>query len=127
MTDTEVYDKFFIDEEYDLENAPTDIYSYRSGWNNALKRASILVRDEIMPHGKWEEIEGCFKDRRCSNCKRQTPSEEQGKFCINCGAKMDMLDYKVINRGKCMMCGKELTEGLFFCKECEEKGRGEKE
>ncbi len=32
------------------------------------------------------------------------------------------LDYKVINRGKCMLCGKELTEGLFFCKECEKKG-----
>ena len=26
---------------------------------------------------------------------------------------------KVINRGNCMMCGKELTEGIFFCKECE--------
>lgn len=35
------------------------------------------------------------------------------------------LDYKVINRGKCMLCGKELTEGLFFCKECEQKGKGE--
>lgn len=32
------------------------------------------------------------------------------------------LDYKVINRGKCMLCGKDLTEGLFFCKECEKKG-----
>lgn len=30
---------------------------------------------------------------------------------------------KVINRGNCMMCGKKLTEELFFCKECEEKGR----
>ena len=28
---------------------------------------------------------------------------------------------EVITRGNCMMCGKELTEGLFFCKECEEK------
>lgn len=33
---------------------------------------------------------------------------------------------KVITRGKCMACGKELTEGLFFCKECEEKGRKER-
>ena len=30
---------------------------------------------------------------------------------------------KVINHGNCMMCGKELDEGLFFCKECEEKDR----
>ena len=28
---------------------------------------------------------------------------------------------EVITRGKCMMCGKELTEGLFFCKECGDK------
>lgn len=28
---------------------------------------------------------------------------------------------KVITRGNCMMCGKELTEGLFLCKECEAK------
>lgn len=40
--------------------------------------------------------------------------------CGMCDRK-NKLDYKVINRGKCMLCGKELTEGLFFCKECEEK------
>lgn len=32
-------------------------------------------------------------------------------------------DVKAITRGNCMACGKELTEGVFFCKECEEKGR----
>lgn len=32
------------------------------------------------------------------------------------------VEFKVITRGKCMLCGKELTEGLFFCKECEKKG-----
>ena len=30
---------------------------------------------------------------------------------------------EVITRGNCMMCGKELTEGLFLCKECGEKAR----
>lgn len=34
-------------------------------------------------------------------------------------------DVKAITRGNCMVCGKELTEGVFFCKECEEKGRKE--
>ena len=29
----------------------------------------------------------------------------------------------VINRGNCMLCGKKLTEGLLFCKECEAKGK----
>lgn len=33
---------------------------------------------------------------------------------------------KVITRGNCMMCGKELTEGLFLCKECEAKAIQEK-
>ena len=33
---------------------------------------------------------------------------------------------KVITRGKCMMCGKELTEGLFFCKECGDKANSRK-
>lgn len=33
---------------------------------------------------------------------------------------------KVINRGNCIMCGKKLTEGLFFCKECEAKDRKER-
>lgn len=32
---------------------------------------------------------------------------------------------KVITRGNCMMCGKELTEGLFFCKECGAKAESE--
>lgn len=32
---------------------------------------------------------------------------------------------KVITRGRCMLCGKELTEGLFFCKECEAKVESE--
>ena len=32
---------------------------------------------------------------------------------------------KVITRGNCMICGKELSEGegIFFCKECEDKVR----
>ena len=35
-------------------------------------------------------------------------------------------EVEVITRGNCMMCGKELTEGLFFCKECEEKTNSRK-
>ena len=33
---------------------------------------------------------------------------------------------KAVTRGNCMMCGKELTEGIFFCKECERKGESVK-
>ena len=55
MTEQETYDKFFADEEYDLEKCTVVAYSYWSGWNSALKRASRIVRDEVRPHGKWEE------------------------------------------------------------------------
>ena len=34
-------------------------------------------------------------------------------------------EVEIITRGNCMMCGKELDEGLFFCKECEGKVEGE--
>lgn len=39
--------------------------------------------------------------------------------------KVPDYEAKVITRGNCMLCGKELTEGIFFCKECEAKdGKG---
>lgn len=34
---------------------------------------------------------------------------------------------KIITRGNCMICGKELTEGLFICKECGDKANKESE
>ena len=38
-----------------------------------------------------------------------------------------MIEAKIVNRGYCMLCGKELTEdeGIFFCKECGVKIRYE--
>lgn len=35
-------------------------------------------------------------------------------------------EVEVVTRGNCMICGKELTEGLFFCKECEDKASSRK-
>ena len=35
-------------------------------------------------------------------------------------------EVEVVTHGNCVMCGKELTEGLFFCKECENKARSGK-
>lgn len=34
---------------------------------------------------------------------------------------------EVITHGNCMMCGKELTDGLFICKECGDKAIKESE
>lgn len=46
---------------------------------------------------------------------------EPNFYCKDAESENKEYEAKVINRGNCMMCGKELTEGLFFCKECEEK------
>ena len=91
MTNTEVYDKFFIDEEYELQNAPADTYSYRSGWNNALKRASIIISNDIRPQGEWI-IDG--HHIRCNKCNEYICNTDRegnkipNNFCPNCGADM---------------------------------------
>lgn len=54
----------------------------------------------------------------------QTISEDTIKDKL-VGQKRKEYEAKIVNRGKCMLCGKELTEGegIFFCKECEEKAK----
>lgn len=92
MTEQETYDKFFADEEYDLEKCTVVAYSYWSGWNSALKRASRIVHDEIRPQGEW--IKWNFRtvgplgdwDYKCSNCEKVYYGEYN--FCPNCGADM---------------------------------------
>lgn len=51
-------------------------------------------------------------NRSCNNCKHNSVADIRQYPCHK---------VKVITRGNCMMCGKELTEGLFFCKDCEAK------
>lgn len=41
------------------------------------------------PTGRWIKTPELFKDRICSNCKRQISYEQIGDFCIKCGAKME--------------------------------------
>jgi len=63
MNENEIYDKYFTKEEYALENAPNELYSYRAGWNDSLKRAARLVRHDIRSKGKWilrEDIHGTY-------------------------------------------------------------------
>lgn len=90
MTDYEVFDKFFADEEYELENAPSELYSYRSGWNTALKRASIVIRDEIRPQGEW--VLNKDENPECPFC--HCSFTYWGNFCSNCGADMRKGDTK---------------------------------
>ncbi len=85
MTAEEVYDKFFSDEEYDLENTPTELYSYRSGWNTALKRASIVIRNDIRPQGEW--IIDNWGMYHCNHCMKEK-QQLFNNFCSFCGADM---------------------------------------
>lgn len=83
MTDYEIYDKFFADEEYDLEKCTVAAYSYWSGWNSGLKRASILIRNEIRPKGHWiRRPQGHYV---CSLCEKGMYKSD---FCPSCGADM---------------------------------------
>ena len=97
----------------------------------SIKNGELVLQDE-RPQGEW--IAGENGNIKCNQCGCEirysyliSGNPDFPKFCCDCGADMrkkKKLDYKVINRGKCMLCGKELTEGLFFCKECEGKGKG---
>lgn len=94
MTDYEIYDKFFADEEYDLEKCTVVAYSYWSGWNSGLKRASILIRNEIRPHGKWinHSEESFLWRNECPICNKR--SSNDANFCQYCGADMRKGDTK---------------------------------
>lgn len=90
MTEQETYDKFFADEEYDLEKCTVVAYSYWSGWNSALKRAAILISDEIRPQGKW--ILNKDENPECPFCHHSFTY--WGNFCSNCGSDMRKGDTK---------------------------------
>lgn len=85
MTSEELYNQYLFDEEYDLCVAPKALYSYRSGWNDALKRATIGLSNNIRPEtttyikqpSSWEY---------CFHCNKVL--EPQDKFCWNCGAEL---------------------------------------
>lgn len=53
-------------------------------------------------------------------------SEKPNKSEIPTGSNAKY-EAKVITRGNCMMCGRKLTEGLFFCKECEAESEDKNE
>lgn len=49
------------------------------------------------------------------------------RYWIKVARRLPKLEAKIITRGNCMACGKELTEGIFLCKECREKSRKQEE
>lgn len=91
MDEYEVYNKYFIDEEYDLDNSPSELHSFRSGWNEGLKRASRLLAKELRPEGEWiKKIDDVgFVSYICSSCGfRLLEDCSNSYYCSDCGAKM---------------------------------------
>lgn len=89
MIDDEVFEKFLMDEEFDLENAPREEYSFRAGWNVGMKRAAILLASEIRPQGEWIIVkdEKYGDNVKCPFCGKELAGTDLN-FCCKCGAKL---------------------------------------
>lgn len=92
---------------------------------NALEKATPLPKG----HGRLIDADAIYKDIisalgiRDENylLEAEKAVYKRIKNAPTIIAEDKKYEAKVITRGNCMMCGKELTEGLFFCKECEAK------
>ena len=64
------------------------------GANDSEELRSIEVTPvEIEPvrHGKWlDRVTGMFEMGKCSCCGKNSAGAMVGKYCTNCGAKMDL-------------------------------------
>ena len=73
---------------------PNGESEYATGWNDAIS-AIMTFQPTIdavpIKHGKWTHDGGYFKNRWiCSECGyKWFSTKEIGKFCANCGARMD--------------------------------------
>ena len=99
----------------------------------------ITLEDSLhyMSHKKGDEVEWYIDapiiveadtTRDCKTCGHSNEGKCAGtEECHECMFENKYIEadkeyeVEVVTRGNCMMCGKELTEGLFFCKECEDK------
>lgn len=90
----------------------------------------LLAETEALEEGTQDggyiiEVEELIKRKIDTLTREEIIRLEAESKLLNFKANMAKYDIKMINRGNCMFCGKPLTEdeGLFFCKECEKKGR----
>ena len=80
----------------------------------------VPYQDHYIPYIHYDDVVKCIKGMPSV---RPKPTE-CGDVVSRQGCKViEPYEAEVITRGNCMMCGKELTEGLFLCKECGEKAR----
>ena len=117
----------------EIDNAPTVEPNWKFYFDHGYAQAK---KDLKMALDKQMNFEENCRDSVFEIIDNATPvCGNNPKWCESCVSKgkcastrpQGGFDYKVINRGKCILCGKEVTEGLFFCKECEEKRKSKEE
>ena len=90
---------------------------------------TIIILEELLNEIKELEegsVEEHIKKKIDTLKKEEIIRLEAESSMLRYKAKMAKYDVKMVNRrSNCMICGKPLTEdeGMFFCKECEKKGR----
>lgn len=108
------------------------VRSFQATIADAIKNGTPLPKG----HGRLGDLDALQKEVSSWGMNDYEPSDftyaiDQADTIIEADKKYEVeyeVEYEaeVITRGNCMMCGKELTEGLFFCKECEDKASSRK-
>lgn len=94
-----------------------DTYTYAIANGTPLSKGHGRIIDENKI-SKCEQIGLAMKDSNTNRClltDAPTIVEADKEY-----------EAEVITRGNCMICGKELAEGLFICKECGDKANSGK-
>ena len=79
---------------------------------------------ELEQHGRL--IDADALNRKDVNCANVPMNFIDAAPTIIEANKSSTAKFKVVTRGNCMICGKELTEGLFLCEECKDKASSRK-
>lgn len=87
---------------------------------------TIALEEGTQDDGYIIEVEELIKKKIDTLKREEIIRLEAESNMLRYKAKMAKYDVKMINRrSNCMICGKPLTkdEEMFFCKECEKKGK----
>ena len=105
-------------------NAKADTLCGADTLVNAIKNGKPLPKrhGRLIDADDFKKKVCTYQQTGCGDCKHSLCCPEDAPTIIEADKEYEV---EIITRGNCMMCGKELTEGLFFCKECEEKGESE--
>jgi hypothetical protein len=101
--------KYFCDNDWNDEAGLCVEEAPRESTEVAAARAEKMVQDIKAKASETNVFTGKIEQRQtlCPQCNKPTG---EGKFCNNCGAKL--------NATKCPSCGSPIPQGSKFCGEC---------